>query len=133
MKNLDRRYKAHLSTLGSARSVSSMFILAGLLFIFTAFVFGYLLLQAPAQNQDAVLEAVAILDENSSDSEETVSAPTDTATTIKSHITQLLLKLEWSHIFAMLVGALGLIWFGYVLRVLTIVGETQLVVFPDQD
>ena len=132
MKNIDRRYAKHLSSLSSARTISGLFIFVGVMSLFIAIALGSLSIQSKLSNQNTEVAASAENTIATDTEQENATASLANPAAIKSFINQSLASIESIHIWVLILSAFVLLWFGYVLRVLTIVGETQLVEFPHE-
>ena len=132
MKNIDRRYAKHLSSLSSARTISGLFIFVGVMSLFIAIALGALSVQNKLSNENTELAPSAENTIGTDTEQENAAASLANPAAIKSFINQALASIDSIHIWILILCAFVLLWFGYVLRVLTIVGETQLIEFPHE-
>lgn len=134
--SIDKRKKKLLSSVRTASSLASLMIVSGYVLIILSTAVGSLLFQSDisGENVDSILSTIAPdsepttadQDEIKNTSLAAVKAPMN-AQTVKLGISDFIASLDWNNLWKLLTAAFLVLWFGYVLRVMSILTETQLI------
>ena len=144
--NIAKRKRKHLSAIKTAHTLAGTFIFAGFLLILIGAAVGTYLFQTDISGTStaAVIDSIIpapTAEQSSPDAIETDSLDAGIAAVagavhtlgVKERSRSILETLEWDDLWDILIIAFMVLWFGYVLRVLSILAETQFIDFEKSD